>query len=222
MKISSPTTRNIRKTTVISIFLFLALITVSGCNYLGYGSYVLFGSSDKKVKAQYNGLENQKTLILLNTQAGMEYSYPQSRINLILACQQILKANVENISFCNHEMVEDFILRELDWISLPTDVIAKKFGAKRVIYVDMYEFTLQDSDSVGIYQGQVSAEVKVYEVDSQTPNKPVLNYYFDLKYPENHPVSASAETKYLILSGTLKQTSFEICKHFFDYSEKQK
>ena len=214
--------RHLFSKAICPILFLMLILGSSGCNFLGYGSYVMFGSGERVVKAKYTGLTNKKTLILLNTLAGVEYSYPQSRVSLIMACQQILKGNIENISFCDHEMVENYILRELDWISVPTDVLAQKFGAQRVIYVDMYEFTLQDSDSVGIYQGQVNAEVKVYEVDSKAPNKPVLNYYIELKYPENHPVAASPESKYLVLTGTIKQTAFEICKNFIEYKEKQK
>lgn len=202
-------------------FALFATFIFSGCGIIDYTSYVLFGSSESKVKARYEGLANKKVLILLNTQAGIEYSYPQTRINLILACQKILNANIETISFCDHEAVENFIMRELDWISMPTSTLAKRFGAERVVYVDLYKFTLQDSDSIGIYQGQVSCDVKIYETESQSPNKPVKNFSFNLKYPENHPVAATPENKYLVLEGTIKQTSYEICKNFFDYKQRQ-
>ena len=200
---------------LLTCFIFLA----SGCSIFEYTSYVLFGSEKKKNKAVYKGLENNKVLILLNTPAGMEYSYPQSRESLLLACQKILKEKVKNISFSNHDMVESFIMRELDWISMPISVLAKKFDATRVVYVDMYEFTLQDASSIGIYQGQTKSEVKVYEMDSVTPNTPVFNYYIDVKYPENHPVAATADAKYRVLTGTLKRVAFQTCKRFFNYKE---
>ncbi|MBN2063305.1 MAG: hypothetical protein JW745_00770 [Sedimentisphaerales bacterium] len=199
--------------------LLLSLLATGGCNGMGYVSYVLFGSGQKEIKAKYAGLQDKKVMILLNTPSGMEYSYPQSRESIIIACMTILKEKVQGITFSDHEMIENYIARELDWISVPTDVLARKFGAERVIYVDMFEFTLQDSDSVGIYQGQVNAEVKVYETDSENRTKPIFNSYIDLKYPENHPVAATPDARYRILSGTIKLAAFEICKNFFDYKQ---
>lgn len=208
----------------ILLLLFCSfLFTASGCGVVKYLGYVLLGNEEQKAKAEYAGLNDKKVLILLNTPDGMEYSYPQSRESLIIACQQILKANIETISFCDYQMVEDFILRELDWISVPTSTLAKKFGADRVLYIDIYDFTLQDTDSIGIYQGQVNAEVKIYETDSkaEAPNRSLYSFYIDLKYPENHPLAATPEAKYRVLSGTIKLTAYEICKHFFDHTEKE-
>ena len=216
---------NKRSVRITALLLLSSLVFMaSGCSTIKYLGYVFLGNEDQKTKAEYVGLENQKVLILLNTPDGMEYSYPQSRESLILACQQFLQGSVKSISFCDYQMVEDFILRELDWISVPTNKLAKKFGAQRVLYIDIYDFTLQDTDSVGIYQGQVNAEVKIYETDSEakTPNRSVFNYYIDLKYPENHPLAATPEAKYRVLSGTIKLTAYEICKHFFDHTEKEK
>ncbi len=218
-------TKKFKMKFALSLILVSLLISMGfmlgGCEALGYGAYVLVGDQGQKSKAIYEGLENQKVLILLNTPAGMEYSFPQSRESLHLACQKILKEKVDGISFSDYDMVENFIMRELDWISMPISVLAKKFSAQRVIYIDIYEFTLQDSNSIGIYQGQTKAEVKVYESDSQTPNTPVFNYYIDFKYPENHPVAASPDAKYRVLTGTLKQIAYQTCKRFFVHKEKQ-
>ena len=205
----------------IIILLLLTLFINSGCEGLGYLTYIIAGDDSKKTKATYKGLEDTKVLILLNTPAGMEYSHPQSRETLLLISQKILEEKVKNISFCNHDMVESFIMRELDWISLPISELARKFDAQRVIYIDIYEFTLQDSNSIGIYQGQSKAEIKVYEADSETPDTPVFNFYVDVKYPENHPVAASPDAKYRVLTGTLKQISYETCRRFFTHKEKQ-
>ena len=218
-------TNKLKTRFAVNLILFLLLtltgLTLVGCNALGYGTYVLVGNDNKKAKAIYEGLSDKKVLIILNTPPGLEYSFPQSRESIHLACQTILKQNIKNISFSDYDMVESFIMRELDWISMPISALAKKFDAQRVIYLDIYEFSIQDSNSIGIYQGKTKVEVKVYETDGQTPNTPVYNYYIDFKYPENHPVAASPDAKYRVLTGTLKQIAYQTCKRFFIHKEKQ-
>jgi len=200
------------------LLLVLALIfLVSGCNYLAYPVYVLFGQSNKKVKAEYPGLKNQKIALIIATTPAVDFEYPYIRSDLALAITNVLSRHIKGIKFVTQEKIDAFTAENLDWISLPISQIAARFDAQRVLYLDLYEFTLREPESVNLLRGRISAAVRVYETDSPQPELPVYQTQLSHVYPESGPTFYSDTALLMVRQRTLPPFVEQLAQKFYDH-----
>jgi len=137
---------------------------LSGCNILEWPLYVLFGKSTTKVKAEYTGLKNQRIAIIVATGPGINFEYPYARTNVALASAQIIGKHVKNAQFVEQDKIEAFQMENLSWATLPVETIARKFDATRILYLDLYHFTMHEENSVHLLRGRIRSSASVHEI----------------------------------------------------------
>jgi len=205
-----------RKISLLSLALAL-IFSVSGCNYLTWPVYVLFGQSNKKVKAEYPGLKNQKTALIVATTPAVDFEYPYIRNDLALGITNVLSQHIKGIKFIPQEKIDAFISENLDWVSLPISQIAARFDAQRILYLDLYEFTLREPESVNLLRGRISAAVRVYEIDSPQPDQPVYQTELSNVYPESGPTFYSDTALMMVRQRTLPPFVDQLARKFYDH-----
>ena len=197
--------------------LLLLLPLLAGCNILAHPTYVLFGQSSQKVKAQYTGLPGGKTVIIMSSQASLEFDYPGIRENITLAIEKEITDNVKDVQFVDQREVEKYIERELDWISMPVTRLARQFGADRVLYIDMYRFSLHEENAVGILRARINAVLRVYEIDGEQPGRAVYSTELAVVFPEHHPLSMSDSALQAVQTNSVKLFAQQAAYKFYDH-----
>jgi len=200
---------------LISLMLCFAL---GGCKALGYPLYVLFGMDQKKVKAEYKNLEGKKIGVFVVSRPGIDFEYPQAPMNVALACAYVIGQHVKDVSFVDQEKIQDFQMEDLNWLSMPSSQLGKKFGADRVIYIDMYEYSIYEENSVNLLRGRISADVRIFETDGG--DDPAYKTQITVRRPEKYPVAMSNS----VIGGLQQQTMLafaeELAKKFYDHKVK--
>jgi hypothetical protein len=207
----------------LSILIVLPLsLAMGGCNLLVYPAYVLFGGDEISVKAQYKGLKDKRIAILVVSRPAFDFEYPYASTNIGLAGAHTISQHVKGVSFVEQDKIQDFQLENLSWLSMPVSQIAKQFDAQRLIYIDLYEFSMYEQGSINLLRGQISAEVRIFEMESPTPD--IESYKSDIKVlvPHNNPIPASEDALYVINQQSIMAFAEKLAWKFYDHKESTK
>jgi len=200
-----------------AVILMLTAACLSGCNILAYPAYVLFGQSEKKVKAEYTGLEKQTTLIFVVTNPAIDFEYPYTGLNITLASADRIAKQVEDTRFADPEAVDKYQREKIDWLSFPIAEIGQHFQASRVLYIDMVQFTMREEDSLNLLRAHIAADIRMYEIDSLTSDEPAYQTDLEVLYPKLGPSLFSDEAHAMIYQQSIALFAEELAKKFYDH-----
>jgi len=188
---------------------------LGGCNILQWPLYVLFGKGTTKVKAEYAGLKNQRIAIIVATGPGINFEYPYARTNVALASAQVIGKYVKNAQFVAQDKIEAFQMENLDWATLPVETIGRKFDATRILYLDLYHFTMHEENSVHLLRGHIRSSARVYEINGS--GKAVYQTDISVKWPEHGPRPMSEATLARLQMETIVKFAKLLACKFYDH-----
>jgi len=173
------------------ILTLATVMLLTGCNVLAFPSYVLFGGSTTKVKAEYPHLHNQKIAIIVSAGPGTDFEYPYGRTDVALATAQAIAKHVKDATFVEQEKVNAFQQATLDWITLAKPQIARQFNAQQLIWLDLIQFTTREESSVNLLRGRLTAAVRIYDINAENPHTPQYETEIAILIPSHGPMPAS-------------------------------
>jgi len=197
-------------------------LSAGGCNWFQLPLYAIFGQTHTQVKAQYKGLTGKKIAIVIATGPSTSFDYPQARTDITMAVIQTITKHVKNVQFVDQAELEKFQKEDLDWVALPMSDIARRFDAQRVLYLDLYQFTMYEPNSINLLRGSIAAAMTVYEADSAAPDRPAYRTSLEVLYPENQPQPTSNRAMAAIQSGTIALFADQVARKFYDHKVKIK
>ncbi len=199
------------------LILLPVMLWLCGCNMLEWPAYVLFGKKNETVQAEYTGLKGKKTAILVSSGPGINYEYPYARTNIALAVAQMTEKHVKKVEFIEQEKVETYQLENLDWVARPKTSVAAELDAERIIYLDLYQYTMTEPGSVNLLQGQIRAGVSIYAADAEKPNLPVYTTEVGVSWPEHGAEPAGGEALSRIQLQSIVRFADALSKKFYDH-----
>jgi len=200
--------------------LFLLPFLLGGCNWWEFPAYVLFGKTHEKVKAEYKHLEGKRVAIIIAGLPAIDFEDPYARMDLGLASAELIRQEVKKVQFVEQEKIERFQQENLDWISMPMSEIGNKFGADRILYIELMQFTTVEPESINLVRGRVWSQVSIYEVDSPQPNVPVCETEIQIVYPEQGPLPMSDTALLETRQGIIVLYAQELSRKFHDHKRK--
>lgn len=205
------------KKPVFLIGILMLGILLGGCNWLEYPLYVIFGDSKTRIKAEYPGLHEKKTAVLVMTTPAVDFEHPYAQFELASVLAQALGQNVKNAQLVDPEEIDRFQREDLDWLSLPIDEIGRKFGAQRVVYVDVIQYTTAEENSVNLLRGRIWADVSVYDMESAESTFPCYNSEIMVVYPEYAPLPMSSGAQGRIEGESIRLFAEQVSRKFYDH-----
>ena len=202
------------------LFLLLLALFVGGCNIFGHTAYVLFGRTGKDVEAEYEGLAGEKVAIIIAVADEVDYNYPGARMNIALAVAKAIGQNVKDVEFVAQEKVQAFQQSQPDWIGMPMSEIAGRFGAGRVLYLDVYQFDMYERHSKYLLRGQISATVRVYERKGSNTDQAVYRGEAETLFPKHQPITAGDTAMLKVQTNTIDSFAEQMARKFYDHEVK--
>jgi hypothetical protein len=198
------------------------LCVLPGCNLLEFPMYVLFGSSTVTVKAEYKGLEETRTALVIMTDSGTDFEFPYLRLDLALMAGTLMKEKIDELTLVDAETIIRFQRNDLDWYRLAMTELGKRFDAQRIVYLDVIRFSILEDNSIGLLRGRAEADVRVYDMTSDKPEKPVYQTAISITYPEQVPIPLSDTAQQQVMQRTLYMFGTELTHKFVDHKEERK
>lgn len=197
----------------------LAVLLLGGCNIFEFPAYVLFGRTEKTVKAEYTSLVGHKSAILVVGPAGIDFEYPYARADLSLATSSFIRQNLDKVDFVDQETIDRFQYQHFDWYALPLSTVAHQLGADRLIYIELIQFSLVELDSVSLLRGRVLANVRIYEMESSKPDQAAYETEIFVLFPESAPVPMSDTAQIAVRQRAIVMFADQLAKRFYRHKE---
>jgi hypothetical protein len=135
------------------------------------------------VPAKYEYMADKRVCIVVRADMETLVTYPQVQMELADNIRLALEAHVASLSTVDPRRVVDFQRSEPDWELSDPAAIGRRFGADRVLEVDLSQYTTREPDSPHLHRGYISALISVYNAQ-YTDRGPVFTETVQTVYPE--------------------------------------
>jgi hypothetical protein len=170
----------------------LLLIPLTGCSAAG----VIANSAPKPpVDAAYKGLAGQKIGVMVWVDRGVIIDHPGIERELARGVQDKLQeavdAKVDEVKGTTFVKIEEIARFQEDHPELDGEdairIAPRLPEITRLIYVEISNLSMHPGDAVDLVRGDISANVKVYEVDNGKAIKGYDEHGLNVVYPDKCP-----------------------------------
>ncbi|MDB5295842.1 MAG: hypothetical protein JWO31_1825 [Phycisphaerales bacterium] len=176
-----------------ALLLSLVAAGTGGCSVLGLAAA---RTTSLTVKPTYAGLAGQSLGVMVSVDRGTQIDYPRLQLDIAQVVDadfresQRLKADeLKGTQFpatANPQAVFAFQRNYPDLEAEPVVNVAPKLGVSRLIYLEVDSFTLNPTDVLELFRGEVVGRVKVVEVTNGV-GKVVYDDQVSATFPEKGP-----------------------------------
>ncbi len=196
----------------------------SGCALVGFAAHVVAGGDEANtvtVPAEYEGLTNQTTAVLVAADEYTLYEYPAATSAI---CQQIsarLAVSIPGIQVADPKQIQRFQDANPFWATLPYNQLLKRLGVQRLVYIDLIRYTTHESGNAYVWRGTVTANLGVAAADADDPDRFVYATTTQANYPPNQTGRLNSDNQTIQL-GMLHTFAQHVTNLFQDHKAVQK
>jgi hypothetical protein len=225
----------------ITTVLVLCAVGLAGCG-TGFGEYRPGDPMKAPVEVPdkvYSGLKGQTAAVMIWADARVRAEYNQIQVDLARLIQNRLvektkpskekerekeQAPLAGATFLDPRSVVRYQREHPELDGLPIQDVAPRLGVKRVIYIEMEDFSAHSAKSILLLKGEAKATLRVVEVDDNRKARVVFEEPgLTANFPHNAPEGVIASDKMnvrTVYEGTLEQLADRIAVRFGDQPEK--
>jgi hypothetical protein len=208
----------VRRAIVATICLLLAV--TSGCRWLA-APWLMWGPEPtKEVPAEFPYLQGKKVCVAVWADSGTLVEYPWVQLELSEHVVAAMKPNVSGISFIPCRNVVELQSRDVDWDRKDPAVLGARFGAERVLMIELTQYTTREPQSPHLYRGHIAANVKVYNTQYRK-SEPVFRTPVEVAYPPDS-TGQWGTSEQAIRKLTMEAFAAELAGKFYDRRVKVK
>ncbi len=160
----------------------------SGCAAVGGAIENYRRSSTKSVDAEYTGLAGKSFAVVVSVDRSVQSDYPTLVEELTRRVTDRLSASTNEPRAGGFVPSNDVIKYQYNrpgWAALPPSELAEALGGvDRLIFIELYEFRLNDPGNQYLWDGVAAGTVAVAETDSPLPDVYVFEKTVQIKFPD--------------------------------------
>jgi hypothetical protein len=164
-------------------FLWLPLVIFStGCRSL----VLIWPDQYRTVAADYPYLTGKRVGILVRAPDEVLFEYANVQWEVADHVRVALEGNVRGVSVVEPRKIVDFQRQDPSWETMDPALLGKRFGADRLLEIELTEYATREPESPHLYRGHVSAAVRVF--NTEYPNsQPAYRTNIQTVYPPDGP-----------------------------------
>lgn len=174
----------------------------------------------KDVPAEYPYLQGKKVLILVWADPETLFEYSRVQLELSEHVAASMKPNIPGVTFAPNRSVTDFQHAEPNWDRTDPAELGTRFGAQRVLMIELTQYTTREPDSPHLYRGRIAANVKVYD-PAYKNSSPSYRATVETVYPQDS-VGEWGTDDVGIRKATMEAFALDVAGKFFDRKVKVK
>ena len=198
----------------------LGISMLPGCSVFGLMGAMGQAHEDQKlieVDAKYKGLEDQIVAVIVNADLGVRYQYPDVSTTILTAVSARLRRSHQKTVVIDPRFVLQWQHQTPNWESLSYGEMAEGLGAKRLIYIDIYEYRLNPPGNRYLWDGMCAATVGIVEDDGLDVDYFYETFDVQTKFPDQEGVDRSQASAQQIQTGLyadfIKRVHWLFVKH---------
>ncbi len=161
-------------------------VLAGGCKLVATPALMWGREPTKEVPAEWPHLQNKKVAIFVWADAETLIEHPWAQLEVAEFVAKAMQRNVAGISFVPNKRVYEFEQRQPKWVSTDPAELGDRFGAERVLLIELSQFTTREPESPHLYRGHLAANVKVYNAEFKN-SAPVYKASVEAVYPPDSP-----------------------------------
>lgn len=201
--------------TPLTIGAALPLLTAMvGCRALA-APWLMWGQPPTKaVPAEFPYLEGKKLCLLVwaDWETLCEYQFVPLEISEHVATA--LKPHVRAVSFVPNREVVEYQRRDVDWDRKDPAALGGRFGADRLLMIELTQYATRERGSPHLYRGRIAANVKVYNTQYRNSD-PVFKTSVEIVYPPDAIAPWGTDERSL-RRATMEAFATELAGKFYD------
>jgi hypothetical protein len=187
-----------------------------GCRALA----LLGGNETKTIPAEYPYLADRKVVLVVSAPDEALFEHPNVQWEVGDHVRLALETNIKNVKVVDPKQVFDFQRSEHNWEQLDPAELGKRFGAERVIEIDLTQYTTREPESPHLFRGHVTAALRVY--NTEYPNSEhTYRGQVQTAWPENGPGAYGVNDRD-VRAATLEAFAQDVAGKFYDRTVKAK
>lgn len=206
---------------VVLLSVLTAGLVLPGCNIAKFITYVFAPSSrTRTVKAECPELAGSRVAVLVFTDVGTDFEYPDARARLSERIANELMEKVDGIEVVPPREVLEYQREHRYWDAEDKTELGKRFDAEYVLFVSMIEYSLQEPGSTTLCRGVISGEASVYESSApESASRVWSSDKISVAHPENAVVGMLSEEVRRIRNEAERQFVGKLAKKFYKHEQ---
>jgi hypothetical protein len=140
----------------------LALLVLAGCRAL---ALIASGQDTKTVPAEYPYLDGKQVAIVVHAPDETIFEHPNVQWEVADHVRVGLESNIKGIKVADTKRIFDFQRAERDWEKLDPAALGLRFGADRVLEIDLTQYETREPESPHLFRGHMTADVRIYNTE---------------------------------------------------------
>jgi hypothetical protein len=161
------------------------LPALGGCKLIAVPFFAFGQDQTKKVPAEYPYLEGKQVCIVVWADEYTTFQYQFLPLEVSEHVRVALDASVRGLTIVPNREVIDYQKREPDWQAQNPAKIGKKFGADRVIMIELTQYTTREPGSMHLYRGHMGGNIKIFDT-AYPESGPTYQTVVEVAYPPDN------------------------------------
>lgn len=193
---------------------------LAGCQ-LFMAPFLLWGKEPtRKVAAEYPYLAGKKVCVLVWAEPYTLFEYPHAQFDVAEHVRVAMERAVQGVSFVPNRQIVEFQRRNADWEAEHPARLGARFGAERVLEIQLTRYSTREPSSPHLCRGHIAANAKVY--DTAAPDaEPTYTTAIETAYPPDSFGAYGTDDR-AIRRATMQAFAAELAGRFYDRQEKVK
>ncbi len=189
-------------------------LMLCGCQALAIPWLMWANEPTKLEEAEYPYLSDKTTAIVVWADMDTRFEYPYIQLEIAEHIRAQLEANVKGAKIIPGRTVFETQQRDADWERAHPAELGRRFGADRVMMVEVARFSIREPDTPHLYRGRIAAAIKIYD-GSDTGAAPTYKASVDSAYPPDSVGKYGTEEKAVRLA-TYQAFAADVAAKFHD------
>lgn len=142
-------------------------------------------SSTRTVTAEYTGLSGKSFAVVTTADRTTQADFPNLTPVLTTRVSDRLAEFAQPSAWAPPEQLLSYLYNNPQWVTMTPSELADEIGAERLVFIDIYEFRLNDPGNRYIWDGRVAGTLSVYEADSALGDTPSFIREVDISFPDS-------------------------------------
>lgn len=169
----------------LAAMLAFLLATIPGCGMVGVMAENYKRTSTHSVEGEYQGLAGKSFAVVVQVGQSIEGQYPGLRDVLLGKITEQLAANAGASGVVPAQQVAKYLYNHPGWSARSMADLAKDLGGvDRIVWVEIYEFRLNDVGNQYEWDGLAGGTFAVLEMDSPLPEARAFERRVQVKFPD--------------------------------------
>lgn len=168
-------------------------LSLTGCSAIGFAAESYRRSSTYEVKAMYEGLAGKSFAVVVAADRTIQADHPGLLDRITIRVTERL-ADQKNIpragAFARPEQVLRVLYDRPAWGTMTMTQLAEVLGGvQRIVYIEIYEYRLNEPGNAYEWEGVASGSVSVIEADGNAPEVRAFEQNVSVRFPTIKGVS---------------------------------